>query len=87
MQDKSLVQLKRAAKAKGGFHIEAESKLMFVIRIRGLNKIHPQVGRVQLACSQVSAPPLPAGNPSPLPSLYSCLAGEEDLAAAAPATD
>mmetsp|Transcript_19639 Transcript_19639/g.54778 ORF Transcript_19639/g.54778 Transcript_19639/m.54778 type:complete len:245 (-) Transcript_19639:299-1033(-) len=45
-QDKSLVQLKRAAKAKGGFHIEAESKLMFVIRIRGLNKIHPQVKKI-----------------------------------------
>ena len=43
MQDKSLVQLKRAAKAKGGYHVEAESKLMFVIRIRCLNKIHPQV--------------------------------------------
>ncbi|KAF5826615.1 60S ribosomal protein L7-2-like protein [Dunaliella salina] len=45
-QDKSLVQLKRAAKAKGGFHIEAEPKLMFVIRIRGLNKIHPQVKKI-----------------------------------------
>jgi large subunit ribosomal protein L7e len=37
------VQLKRDAKKKGGFYIEAEPKLMFVIRIRGLNKVHPKV--------------------------------------------
>jgi len=87
MQDKSLVQLKRAAKAKGGFHIEAESKLMFVIRIRGLNKIHPQVG-LPLAfafvpwywatlCTFSNLPPL----------FFRSFAGEEDPAAPAPAAD
>lgn len=58
MQDKSLVQLKRAAKAKGGYHIEAESKLMFVIRIRGLNKIHPQVRVAVCACTLSLSSPL-----------------------------
>jgi hypothetical protein len=30
-----LIRLKREAKLKGGFYVEAEAKLMFVIRIRG----------------------------------------------------
>lgn len=43
MQEADLVRLKREAKAKNGFYVEAEAKLMFVVRIRGLNKIHPKV--------------------------------------------
>jgi large subunit ribosomal protein L7e len=37
------VQLKRSAKAAGGFYVEPEAKLAFVLRIKGLNKIHPKV--------------------------------------------
>lgn len=37
------MQLKRSAKAAGGFYVEPEAKLAFVIRIKGLNKIHPKV--------------------------------------------
>lgn len=36
------MRLKREAKAKNGFYVEPEAKLMFVTRIRGLNKIHPK---------------------------------------------
>ena len=34
-QEKQLISLKREAKLKGGFYVEPEPKLMFVIRIRG----------------------------------------------------
>lgn len=34
-QESDLIRLKREAKLKGGFYVEPESKLMFVIRIRG----------------------------------------------------
>ncbi len=42
-QEKALIQLKREAKVAKGFYCEPEAKLAFVIRIRGLNKIHPKV--------------------------------------------
>jgi len=42
-QEKDLIRLKREAKAAKGFYVEPEAKLAFVIRIRGLNKIHPKV--------------------------------------------
>lgn len=35
LQDAELISLKREAKLKGGFYVEPEPKLMFVIRIRG----------------------------------------------------
>jgi large subunit ribosomal protein L7e len=35
VQEKELVQLKREARMKGGFYVEPEAKLLFVIRIRG----------------------------------------------------
>lgn len=34
-QEADLIRLKREAKLKGGFYVEPEAKLMFVIRIRG----------------------------------------------------
>lgn len=43
-QEKDTIRLKREAKASGGFYVEPEAKLAFVMRIRGLNKIHPKVG-------------------------------------------
>ncbi len=35
LQESELISLKREAKLKGGFYVEPEPKLMFVIRIRG----------------------------------------------------
>lgn len=37
------MRLKREAKQAKGFYVEPEPKLAFVVRIRGLNKIHPKV--------------------------------------------
>lgn len=34
-QGKELISLKREAKLKGGFYVEPEAKLFFIIRIRG----------------------------------------------------
>lgn len=39
VQEADLVRLKREAKSKNGFFVEPEAKLMFVVRIRGLNKV------------------------------------------------
>lgn len=30
-----LIQLKREAKLKGGFYVDPEAKLLFIVRIRG----------------------------------------------------
>ena len=45
-QEADLVRLKRDARAKGGFFVEPEAKLMFVMRLRGLNDLHPQTRKV-----------------------------------------
>lgn len=42
-QEKDLVRLKRDAKAKGSIYVPAEDKLVFVVRIRGLNHVAPKV--------------------------------------------
>lgn len=34
-QQKELVRLKREAKLKGGFYVNPEAKLLFIVRIRG----------------------------------------------------
>ncbi|CAI0459984.1 unnamed protein product [Linum tenue] len=34
-QDKELIRLKREAKLKGGFYVNPEAKLLFIVRIRG----------------------------------------------------
>lgn len=67
LQEKDLIRLKREAKKKGGFYVEEEAKLAFVVRIRGINDMHPKVhqcvfstrqtvqdialGLLQLACT------------------------------------
>lgn len=43
LQEKDTVRLKREARAKGGFYVEPEAKVVFVMRIRGLNKVAPKV--------------------------------------------
>jgi large subunit ribosomal protein L7e len=45
-QEKELISLKRQAKLKGGFYVEPEPKLMFVVRIRGINDMHPKVRKI-----------------------------------------
>ena len=34
-KEKELIRLKREAKLKGGFYVDPEAKLLFIIRIRG----------------------------------------------------
>ena len=38
--------LKREARAKGGFYVEPEQKLIFVMRLRGLNDMHPKTRHI-----------------------------------------
>ncbi|GBG90386.1 hypothetical protein CBR_g50634 [Chara braunii] len=45
-QEVDLVCLKRLAKLKGGFYVEAEPKVMFIIRIRGINDLHPKTKKI-----------------------------------------
>jgi len=45
-QEKDLVRLKREAKAKGGFYVEPEAKLAFVIRLRGINDMDPKTRKI-----------------------------------------
>lgn len=46
MQEADLIRIKREAKLKGGFYVEAEAKLLFVIRIRGINDMHPKTRKI-----------------------------------------
>jgi len=45
-KEADLIRLKREAKAKGGFHVEAEAKLAFVVRLRGINDMHPKTRKI-----------------------------------------
>ncbi|XP_047328714.1 60S ribosomal protein L7-4-like [Impatiens glandulifera] len=45
-QQKELVQLKREARLKGGFYVNPEAKLLFIIRIRGINAIDPKSKKI-----------------------------------------
>ena len=45
-QEADLVRLKREAKAKGGFYIPPEAKIVFVMRIRGINDMHPKTKKI-----------------------------------------
>jgi large subunit ribosomal protein L7e len=48
-QEADLIRLKREARTKGGFHVPDEAKLMFVMRLRGINDLHPKTrGILQL---------------------------------------
>ena len=46
VQEQDLVRLKREARHKGGFYVEPEAKLAFVIRIRGINDMHPKSRKI-----------------------------------------
>eukprot|EP00798_Chlamydomonas_sp_ICE-L_P024019 gene24019-9594_t len=45
-EEVNLINLKREAKAQGGFYCPPEAKLVFVVRIKGLNKVHPKVKKI-----------------------------------------
>ncbi|KAA8540171.1 hypothetical protein F0562_024266 [Nyssa sinensis] len=45
-QQKELIQLKREARLKGGFYVDPEAKLLFIIRIRGINAMHPKTRKI-----------------------------------------
>ncbi|XP_052183684.1 60S ribosomal protein L7-4-like [Diospyros lotus] len=45
-QQKELVRLKREARMKGGFYVDPEAKLLFIIRIRGINAMHPKTRKI-----------------------------------------
>ncbi|MED6183029.1 60S ribosomal protein L7-4 [Stylosanthes scabra] len=45
-QEKELIRLKREAKLKGGFYVDPEAKLLFIVRIRGINAMHPQTRKI-----------------------------------------
>ncbi|KAJ4416035.1 60S ribosomal protein L7 [Neurospora sp. IMI 360204] len=44
--EREKVRLHRAAKQDGSFHIPAEAKLIFLIRIKGINKIPPKPRKI-----------------------------------------
>ncbi|KAM7471944.1 hypothetical protein LguiA_010127 [Lonicera macranthoides] len=45
-QQRELIQLKREARLKGGFYVSPEAKLLFIIRIRGINAIDPKTKKI-----------------------------------------
>jgi len=45
-QEQSLVTLKRAARKAGTFYVEPEPKLVFVMRLRGINGMHPKTRHI-----------------------------------------
>ncbi len=46
MQEADLIRLRREAKASNGFYVEPEGKLAFVVRIRGINDMHPKSRKI-----------------------------------------
>jgi len=40
------VRLRREAKAAGGFYVEPEPRVALVVRIRGINDLHPKTRKV-----------------------------------------
>merc|ERR1712216_938254 len=45
-QENDLVRLKRQAKKAGNIYVEDEAKLAFVVRIRGINGMHPKTKKI-----------------------------------------
>jgi len=46
LQERALIRLKRQAKNNGNYYVEAEPKLAFVVRIRGINAIAPKTKKI-----------------------------------------
>eukprot|EP01025_Chloroclados_australasicus_P002825 TRINITY_DN10645_c0_g1_i1.p1 TRINITY_DN10645_c0_g1~~TRINITY_DN10645_c0_g1_i1.p1 ORF type:complete len:265 (+),score=31.41 TRINITY_DN10645_c0_g1_i1:75-797(+) len=45
-KERALIDAKREARKNGGFYVPEEPKLMFVIRIKGINKMHPKSRKI-----------------------------------------
>ncbi|CAI0462661.1 unnamed protein product [Linum tenue] len=45
-QERELIRLKREAKLKGGFYVSPEAKLLFIVRIRGINAMDPKTRKI-----------------------------------------
>ncbi|KAG2222986.1 hypothetical protein INT45_012285 [Circinella minor] len=45
-QERDEIRLRRQAKSSGNLYIPAEPKLLFVVRIRGINDVHPKVSKI-----------------------------------------
>merc|ERR1739838_827616 len=45
-QERDEIRLKRDAKKEGNYYVPAETKLVFVMRIRGINQVSPKVKKV-----------------------------------------
>ncbi|VFQ84500.1 unnamed protein product [Cuscuta campestris] len=45
-QQRELVLFKRQARLKGGFYVSPEPKLLFIIRIRGINAMNPNTKKI-----------------------------------------
>ena len=45
-QEQSLITLKRAARKAGTFYVEPEQKVVFVMRLRGINGMHPKTRHI-----------------------------------------
>jgi len=45
-RERSEIRLKRQAKNNNNFYISPQPKLLFVIRIRGINNVHPKVRKI-----------------------------------------
>lgn len=45
-QEADLIRLRREAKANNGYYVEPEGKLAFVVRIRGINDMHPKSRKI-----------------------------------------
>ena len=45
-QEADLIRLRREAKKAGGFYVEPEAKVALVVRIRGINDLHPKTRKV-----------------------------------------
>merc|ERR1711971_1352837 len=45
-QERDEIRLKRDAKKEGNYYVPGETKLVFVMRIRGINQVSPKVKKV-----------------------------------------
>ncbi|KAH7839086.1 hypothetical protein Vadar_034728 [Vaccinium darrowii] len=43
---KDLIRLKREARLKGGFYVSPEAKLLFIVRIHGINAMDPKTRKI-----------------------------------------
>ncbi|KAL6573423.1 60S ribosomal protein L7 [Orobanche hederae] len=45
-EQNEVIRMKREARLKGCFYVNSEAKLMFIVRIRGINAMHPTTKKI-----------------------------------------